>query len=81
MVAASYTSVRNNLKNYCDLAVDGGETVIITRKGDKNVVMISLEDYNSMIKALNNVQYLAKLERSFKQLDEGKGVVHELIEV
>ena len=81
MVAASYTSVRNNLKNYCDLAVDGGETVIITRKDDKNVVMISLEDYNSMIKALNNVQYLAKLERSFKQLDEGKGVVHELIEV
>ncbi len=81
MVAASYTSVRNNLKNYCDLTVDGGETVIITRKGDKNVVMISLEDYNSMIKALNNVQYLAKLERSFKQLDEGKGVVHELIEV
>ena len=81
MVAASYTSVRNNLKNYCDLVVDGGETVIITRKDDKNVVMISLEDYNSMIKALNNVQYLAKLERSFKQLDEGKGVVHELIEV
>ncbi len=81
MVAASYTSVRNNLKNYCDLAVDDGETVIITRKGNKNVVMISLEDYNSMIKALNNVQYLAKLERSFKQLDEGKGVVHELIEV
>ncbi len=40
--------------------MDGGETVIITRKGDKNVVMISLEDYNSMIKALNNVQYLGE---------------------
>ena len=80
MVAASYTSVRNNLKSYCDLAVNEGETVIITRKDDKNAVLIGLKDYNEMLKTIKNAQYLTKLDRAFKQLDEGNGTVHELIE-
>jgi len=80
MVAASYTSVRNNLKSYCDLAVNDGETIIITRKDDKNAVIIGLNDYNDMMKTIKNAQYLSKLDRAFKQLDEGKGTVHELIE-
>ncbi|MCR5726082.1 MAG: type II toxin-antitoxin system Phd/YefM family antitoxin [Lachnospiraceae bacterium] len=80
MVVANYTTARNNLKNYCDLAVDDGETIIISRKKDRSVAIISLNDFNAMQKALKNAEYLLKLERSFKQLDEGKGTVHELIE-
>lgn len=80
MVVANYTAVRNNLKSYCDMAVDDGETIIIPRKEDRSVAIISLNDYNAMHKTIKNAEYLLKLERSFKQLDEGKGTVHELIE-
>lgn len=80
MVATNYTAVRNNLKDYCDLATDSGETVIITRKANKNVVLLSLERYNLMEKELRNAQYLAKLDRAFDQLYANKGQEHELIE-
>ena len=80
MVATNYTAVRNNLKDYCDLATDSGETVIITRKANKNVVLLSLERYNLMEKEFRNAQYLAKLDRAFDQLYANKGQEHELIE-
>ena len=80
MLAANYTALRNNLKDYCDLATDSGETVIITRKANKNVVLLSLERYNLMEKELRNAQYLAKLDRAFDQLYANKGQEHELIE-
>lgn len=80
MVATNYTAVRNNLKDYCDMATDSGETVIITRKANKNVVLLSLERYNLMEKELRNAQYLAKLDRAFDQLYANKGQEHELIE-
>ena len=80
MVAANYTSVRNNLKSYCDLASDRDETIIVTRKDEKNIVLISLDRFNEMEKQIRNLQYLAKLDRSFEQLYSGRGQVHELIE-
>ena len=80
MVAANYTAVRNDLKNYCDMASDAGETIIVTRKANKNVVIISLERYDLMEKAIRNSQYLAKLDRAFDQLYAGKGHEHDLIE-
>ena len=81
MVATNYTNVRNNLKEYCDMAYDAGETVIFTRKENKNIVILSLERFNLMEKAIRNSQYLAKLDRAFDQLYAGKGQEHELIEV
>ena len=81
MVATNYTNVRNNLKEYCDMAYDDGETIIVTRKENKNIVILSLERFNLMEKAIRNSQYLAKLDRAFDQLYAGKGQEHELIEV
>ena len=80
MVAVNYTAVRNNLKEFCDMATDNDETVIVTRKENKNVVIVSLEHYNLMEKAIRNSEYLAKLDRAFDQLYAGKGQEHELIE-
>lgn len=80
MVATNYTDIRNNLKNYCDMATEDGETIIVTRKENKNVVILSLERYNLMEKATRNSQYLAKLDRAFEQLYAGEGHEHELIE-
>jgi antitoxin YefM len=81
MLAVNYSTVRNNLKTYCDEASDNGETVIVTRKEEKNIVIMSLEKYNQLEKAAKNAEYLSMIDRSIEQLASGKGQMHELIEV
>ena len=80
MLAVNYSTIRNNFKDYCDKATDDSETVIVTRINEKNVVLMSLEQYNSMMKALRNAEYLSKIDRAFNQLESGNGRQHELIE-
>ena len=48
MLAVNYSTIRNNLKDYCDQATDNHETVIVTRKGEKNVVIMSLRNIISL---------------------------------
>ena len=43
-------------------------------------VLLSLERFTLMEKAILNSQYLAKLDRAFDQLYSGKGQEHEPIE-
>ena len=81
MLAVNYSTIRGKLKEYCDKATDEHETVIVTRKDEKNVVLMSLEQYNTIMKAARNAEYLAKIDRSFAQLEAGRGQQHDLIEV
>lgn len=80
MLAVNYSTIRNKLKDYCDEATDNNEIVIVTRKGEKNVVIISLENYNQLAKAARNAEYLAKLDRGFAQITANTLQKHELIE-
>lgn len=80
MLAVNYSTIRNNLKDYCDKATDSYETVIVTRKNEKNVVIISLEKYNQLEKMARNAEYLAMIDRGIAQLEAGNGQLHELIE-
>ena len=79
MLAVNYSTFRSKLKEYCDEATDNNETIIVTRKDEKNVVIISLEQYNQMMKAARSAEYLAKLDRAIEQLSNGNGQKHELI--
>ena len=81
MLAVNYSTIRNNLKDYCDKATDSHETVIVTRKDEKNVVLMSLDRYNQLEKAARNSEYLAMIDRGIAQLEAGRGQAHELIEV
>lgn len=81
MLAVNYSTLRNNLKEYCDKATDKNEIVIVTRKDEKNVVIISADNYNQLLKTAHNAEYLAKLDRSMEQLHKGLGRKHNLIEV
>jgi antitoxin YefM len=81
MLAVNYSTIRNNLKDYCDKVTDEYETVIITRKGERNIVMMSLDEYNELTKAAKNAAYLDMIDKSMAQLAKGEGKVHELIEV
>lgn len=81
MLAVNYSTIRNKLKTYYDEATDNNETIIVTRKEEKNVVILSLEKYNRLMKTVKNAEYLAMLNRSLNQLEAGKEQKHELIEV
>ena len=80
MLAVNYSTIRNRLKDYCDRVTDNNETVIVTRKNEKNVVIISLEEYNAITKAMRNAAYLDAIDRAMEQLATGHGTAHELIE-
>lgn len=81
MLAVNYSTIRSNLKEYCDRATDEYETVIVTRKDEKNVVILSLEKYNQIMKTARNAEYLDKIDKSLEQLKQGKVVVKTMEEL
>ena len=84
MLAVNYTNFRENLKDYMDKATDDYEIMIVTRKNNKNVVMISEESYNNLMEnvyVMGNKSNYDWLMESKEQLESGKYTMHDLIEV
>ena len=84
MLAVNYTNFRENLKDYMDKATEDYETMIVTRKNNKNVVMISEESYNNLMEnvyVMGNKSNYDWLMESKEQLESGKYTKHDLIEV
>lgn len=81
MLAINFTTARNRFKDFCDKVTDEDETVIVTRKAEKNVVIISAERYSELEKAERNAAYLSKLERGLSQVRAGLGVVKTIEEL
>ena len=84
MLAVNYTNFRENLKDYMDKATDDYETMIVTRKNNKHVVMISEESYNNLMEnvyVMGNKSNYDWLMESKEQLESGKYTKHDLIEV
>lgn len=80
MTIAKQVDLRANIKKFFDLACSG-EPVIVPRKQNKNVVIISEADFNAMEKARRNAAYLAKLDRADEQIRTGKIVVKTMEEL
>ena len=84
MLAVNYTNLRDNMKAYMDKVTDDYETMIVTRKDNKNVVMISEEAYNNLMEnvhVMGNKSNYDWLMESKAQLERGNVVTHDLIEV
>ena len=83
MLVVNYTTLRDNMKTYMDKVTDDYETMIVTRKNNRNIVMLSEESYNNMmenIHVMGNKTNYDWLMESKSQLEKGKFSVHELIE-
>lgn len=83
MLAVNYTTLRDNMKSYMDKVTDDYETMIITRKDNRNVVMISEESYNNLMEnvyVMGNKANYDWLMESKAQFDSGKFSIHKLIE-
>ena len=84
LLAVNYTELRGNMKECMDKVSDDDETLIITRKKNRNIVMISEETYNNMLEnmhLLGNEANYRWLMESKRQLENGQAEVRKLIEV
>ncbi|MCK4609146.1 MAG: type II toxin-antitoxin system prevent-host-death family antitoxin [Gammaproteobacteria bacterium] len=83
MEAIAYSHARQNLAKTMDRVCDEHDYVIITRKSAKSVVMMSLEDYNSIQETaylLRSPKNAEKLRASIKQYEDGNYQKKEIIE-
>jgi len=78
MLAANYSTVRTRFKEYLDQVTEENETVIITRKNEKNAVIISMADYNAMAKARRNAEYLAMIDEAIAGMEVGRGTTIDI---
>lgn len=82
METVNYTDFRSNLKHWFDKVVNDVSDIIIKRKNGKDLVLISLDEYNS----LKETTYLLTgknrdvLLDAIKELEAGTGVQQDLIE-
>jgi len=82
MKVINYTDLRHNLKKWLDLAIDDVEEIIIKRKDNKGLVLVSLDEYN----ALKETSYLLSgknrefLLKSINESKTGQLEEHDLIE-
>ena len=83
MIAANFTEFRTELRKFLDKVENNHETLIIKRKSGKGTVMISLEEYNSIMETVHLLSSKANSDRlyeSIQQMRKGETVNHDLIE-
>lgn len=80
MLAVKSVNVRDNFKEWCD-RISMGETVVISRPRNQNIYMINEAEYNELQKAKRNAEYLAMLDKSEEQLQQGDTITFTLEEL
>jgi len=84
MIAANYSEFRTGLKRFLDDVEDNHETLIIKRGTGNGSVLISLDEYNSIMETVHLLSSKANADRlyeSIKQIKDGAGITKDLIEV
>ena len=83
MLAANYSEFRGDLKKFLDNVELNNETLIIKRSKGKGTVMISLDEYNSLMETVHLLSSKSNADRlyeSIQQMKEGNTVSKGLIE-
>ena len=74
MKTANYTDLRANLKSYIDAVIDDYDTVVVNRGNGKGVVMISLDEYNS----LKETEYIMSSPDTMEAIHKGEEDPHPI---
>jgi len=83
MITANYTEFRTRLKKFLDTVESDNETLIIKRGSGKGTVMISLDEYNSIMETVHLLSSKSNADRlyeSIRQMKSGNTVHEKLIE-
>ena len=77
MRTSNYTDFRKNLKKHLDTVISDNDALVINRSDNSAVVVISLEEYNSIMETeyiMASPETVADIERSRQEIKEGKGI-------
>ncbi len=83
MDVLNYTEFRRNLAKNLDRVNDDAEILIVSRSKGKNVVVMDLDEYNSIAETLHLVKSetnRARLQRAIDEMNSGIHFSHDLIE-
>ncbi len=83
MRAITYTSARNNLANTMKKVCDDHTPIIVTRKNNEAVILMSLEDYEALTETaylMQSPKNAKRLIESIEELNTGRGKEREIIE-
>ncbi len=83
MIAANYTKFRTGLKKFLDDVENNNETLIIKRGSGNGTVLISFDEYNSIIETMHLLSSKVNADRlyeSINQMKKGKVIREKLIE-
>ncbi|GAA2667365.1 MULTISPECIES: type II toxin-antitoxin system Phd/YefM family antitoxin [Actinosynnema] len=79
----SYSESRANYAETLDSVINDREEVVITRAGRDSVVIVALDDYQSMKESLyllRSTENARRVFNSIERLESGGGEHHELVE-
>ncbi len=83
MLVATISDFRKNIKKYLDSVSDDFETLIINRGQSSGVVIISLDEYNSLNATQHELSSLTnekRLDAAIKKLNKADSFTKDLIE-
>ena len=83
MIAANFTEFRTELKKFLDNVENNQETLVIKRKSGKGAVVISLDEYNSIMETVHLLSSKVNADRlyeSIQQMKNGETINHSLID-
>jgi antitoxin YefM len=81
MKTATVSDFRDNVKEYLDQVADNHEELIISRPKNKNIVVLSLDDYESLKETtylLSSPANAARLQEGLSQYNKGKKIKKNL---
>jgi antitoxin YefM len=84
METITYSNFRQNLRSIINKVCDDADRVVVTTNDNRNVVVISQDEYNSLAETLYLLRSPANRERLFRgieQANEGKGIERELADI
>lgn len=82
MKTMSYTESRARYAEVLDSVINDREEVIVTRSGHEPVVIVSLDDYQSLRETAYLMRSPANARRlldAMENLEAGRGAAHELV--
>lgn len=82
MKVVNYTEFRNNLAESLNSVNDDGDIVVVARSKGKNVVVMSLEEYNSIQETIylnSTPANRARLETALARIESTKPLQKKLI--
>lgn len=84
MLTTTISDFRKDIKLYLDRVTDNYETLIINRGKDSGVVIMSLEEYNSLKTTYHELSSKAnekRLDSAIEKLQKGESFQKDLLEL